>query len=68
MEPQHRLGYTGDYQTDNADALRKQTADLVSEEIDALDDGVRGFEEGVVILISPLDELSKVHPFVAGKF
>jgi hypothetical protein len=63
---------TNEYQVDSGggNAMRitaKRTVDMVLEEMDPLEDGARGFEEGAKILIATLNELSQIHPFIAGK-
>lgn len=65
--------YAKEYHEDNGDAIKstvQQIADMASENIDsnALDEGLfkLGFEENTRVLMAALDEVSAIHPFIAG--
>lgn len=58
---------------DNADLISSSTKkinEVVSNnaEVQAIEESVRGFAESSKVLINALDEVSKLHPFIAGDF
>jgi hypothetical protein len=51
----------------SADIMSAATKFAGTADFKSLEDNVRGFSEASQVLMKALDEVTKIHPFIAGK-